>query len=79
MTLDVEVVCDLVRQEIGPGSVALSTLVGGGSTVCFILDLVRCAMGSSFSWLDGTIVADRATLDVWMDTLGSESGGWTVT
>ena len=48
MTLAMEVVCDLLRRAIGLGSVALSTLGGGGSTVCITLDLVCPAMGSYF-------------------------------
>ena len=46
MVLALAVVFDIVRQAIGPGSVALSTLGGGGSTVCVTLDLVRYAMVS---------------------------------
>ena len=44
--LAVAVVCDRVRQSIGPMSVALSTLGGGMSTVCGTLDLVHCDTGS---------------------------------
>ena len=71
MTLDMEVVCDLVHQAIGPGYVALSTLGGGGSTLCVTLDLVRCGMGSSYSCVDGTLGADGAALGVRMNILGS--------
>ena len=46
ITLAVAVVCDRMSQAIGPRSVALSTLGGGGSTVCGTLDLVRRATGS---------------------------------
>ena len=46
ITLDVAVVCDYVRLAIGPRSVSLATLGGGGSTVCGTLDLVRCVTGS---------------------------------
>ena len=70
-------VCDLVLQAIGPGSVALSTLVGGGSTVCVTLDLVCRAMGSYFSRVDGTLGTDGDVLGVRMNTLGSEAWGWT--
>ena len=75
-----EVVCDLVLWAIGPGgpgSVALSTLGDGGSTVCVTLDLVCRAMGSYFSRVDGTLGADRAALSVGINTLGSEAWGWT--
>ena len=48
MTFSMEVVCDIVCQSIGPGHVSLSTLGGGGYTVCVNLDLVRRAMGSYF-------------------------------
>ena len=51
MALTMEVVCDLVRWAIGPGSVALSTFVHGESTVCVTLDLVHCKMGSYFPGL----------------------------
>ena len=74
----IAVVCDLVRQSIGPRSVALSTLGGGGSTVCGTLDLVCRAMGSYFSLVDGTLGAYRILLGVCMTTLGSEAWGWTV-
>ena len=77
MTLATEVVCDLVRQAIGLGSVALPTLGGGRSTVCVTLDLMSRAMGSSFFWVDDTLGADGAALGVRMETLGSEAGGWT--
>ena len=46
ITLAVVVVCDIVRLEIGPMSVDLFTLGGGGSTVCGNLDLVRLATGA---------------------------------
>ena len=72
MILAMEVVCDLVRQEIGCRYVAFSTLGGGGSTVCGTLDLVRCEMGSYCSLVDGTLGADGAELGVWMTTLGSD-------
>ena len=72
-----EVVCDLVCWAMGPGSVALSTLGGGGSTVCVTLYLVRCKIGSFFSRVDGTLGADRSELGVGMNTLGSEAWGWT--
>ena len=77
MTLDMAVVCDLVRRSICPGSVTLSTLGCGGSTVCVTFDLVRCAMGSSFYWVYGTLCADRVDLGVGMNTIVSEAGGWT--
>ena len=70
-----EVVCDLLCHTIGPGSVAFSTLGGERSTVCVTLNLVCCAMGSSSSWMDGTLGADGADLFVGMNTLGSEAGG----
>ena len=70
MTFAMEVVCDLVRWAIGLGSIASPTLGGGGSTVCVTLDLVRRAMGSYFSRVDGTLGADGAELDVRMKTLG---------
>ena len=72
MTLAMEVVCDRVRRAIGPRYVVLSTLVGGGYTVCGALDLVRCATGSYSYLVDGTLVSDRATLGVWMTNLGSK-------
>ena len=72
MTLEMAVVCDRVCQAIGLRSVALSTLGGGGSTVCGTLDLVRRATGSYFSLVDGTLGADGAALGVWMTTLGSD-------
>ena len=72
-----EVVCELVLQEICPGSVAFSNFGGGGSMVCVTLDLVRCAMVSYFSWANGTLGADGDALSVGMNTLGSEAGGWT--
>ena len=78
MTLAMAVVCDRVRQAIVLGSVALSTLGGGGYTVCGTLDLVRRATGSYFSLVYGTLGADGATLGVWMTTLGSDELGWTV-
>ena len=77
MKLAMEVVCDLVRRAIGPGYVDLSTLVCGGSTVCVTLELVRCEMGSSFSWVDGTLGVDGSALGVGMNNLGSDAGGWT--
>ena len=46
ITLNVAVVCDRVRLAIGPRSVSLATLGGGGSTVCGNLELVRRATGS---------------------------------
>ena len=78
MTLDMEVVCDLERQEIGLGSFALSTLGGGGSTVCITLDLVHLAMGSYFPWVDVTLGADGDALGIWINTLVREAWGWTV-
>ena len=54
-----ELVCDLVRQAIGPGSGALSTFGGGGSTLCVTLDLLCHAMGSYFPRIDGTLSADK--------------------
>ena len=77
MTLAMEVVCDLVRRAIGPGSVALYTLIGGWSTVFVTLSMVCLAMGSSFSWVDVTLGADGAALGVGMNTLGSETRVWT--
>ena len=71
-TLDMEVVCDLVLREIGPGSSALSTLGGGGSTVCVTLDLVH---HTCFNLVDGTLVADGDALGVGMNTPGSEAWG----
>ena len=71
------VVCDRVLQAIGTRSVALSTLGDGKITVCVTLDLVRCAMGSSFSWVDGTPGADSDALCVNINTLGSDAGGCT--
>ena len=76
--LAMTLVCDLVRQAIGPRSVALPTLVGGGSMVCGTVDLVHRSMGSYWSLIDGTLGYDRAALCVGMTTLGSESGVWTV-
>ena len=72
-----EVVCDLVCQAIGPGSISLSTLGGGGSMLCVTLNLVRHTMGSYSSRVDVTLVADGAALGVGMNTLGSEAWGWT--
>ena len=72
MTLEMAVVCDRVCQAIGLRSVALSTLGGGGSTVCGTLDLVRRATGSYCSLVYGTLGADGAALGVWMTTLGSD-------
>ena len=69
MTLSMEAVCDLVLQAIGPGSVALSTLVGGGSNVCVTLDLVHREMGSYFPRVDGTFGADGDALSVGTNTL----------
>ena len=46
ITFSVSVVCNRVRREIGPRSVALSTLGGGGSKVSGNLDLVCHATGS---------------------------------
>ena len=77
MTLAMGVVFDLLQRAIGPGSVAFSTLGCGGSTVCVTFDLVRCAMGSSFYWVYGTLCADRVDLGVGMNTIVSEAGGWT--
>ena len=77
MTLAMEVVFYLVRRAIVPRSVALFTLGGVGSTVCVTLDLVRCAMGSYFSWVDGTLGADWVALGVWLNTLGSKAWDWT--
>ena len=77
MTLAMELVCDLVRREIVPGSVALSNLGGGGSTVCVTLDLVRRTMASYFSRVDGTLGADKTALGIGMNILGSEAWGWT--
>ena len=59
MTLAMEVVCDIVLRSIGPRYVSLSTLGGGGSTVCVTLDLVRRAMGSSFSGWMAPLVLTR--------------------
>ena len=56
MTLAMGVVCDIVRQAIVPGYVSLSTLGGGGSTVCDTLDLVRHAMVSFFPGLMAKLV-----------------------
>ena len=54
----------------------LSTLGGGGSTVCVTLDLLRHTMGSYFSRVDVTLGADGAALGVEMNTLGSEAWCW---
>ena len=78
MTLDMAVVCDLVRRSICPGSVTLSTLGCGGSTVCGTLNLVRRATGSYCSLVDVIFGANGTELFVWMNTLGSKSWGWTV-
>ena len=72
MTLAMAVVCDQVRQAIGLRSVALSTIGGGGSTVCGTLDLVRRATGSYCSLVDVTLGADAAALGVYMTTLVSD-------
>ena len=72
------VVCDCVRWEIGPRSVSLSTLGGGGSTVCGTLDLVRRATGSYCSLVYGIFGPDGSALGVWMTTLGSKACGWKV-
>ena len=48
-------------------------LGGGGSTVGVTLDLVRCAMGSYFSRVDGTLGADGDALGVGTKTHGSEA------
>ena len=72
-----EIMCYLVRQAIGPGSVALSALGGVGSIVCVTLNLVCRAMGSYLSRFDGTLGADGSALGVGMNTLGSEAWGWT--
>ena len=64
MKLSMEVVCDSVNREIGPRSIALYTLGGGGYTVCGTLDLVHCATGSYYSLVDGNIGADGAELGV---------------
>ena len=76
MTLDMAVVCDLMRRKIGPRSVDLYTLGGGGSTLCGTLDLVRYAMNSYCSLVNGKLGADRDALGLWMTTLGSEAWGW---
>ena len=73
MTLAMEVVCDLLLQAIGPGSISLCTLGCGGSTVCVTLDLVCCAMGSYFSQVNGNLGYDGSVLGVGMNTLGSEA------
>ena len=72
------VFCDRVRRVIGPRYVELSTLGGGGSTVCGTLDLVRRANGSYFSSADGNLGTDGSALGICMTTLGSKSWGWTV-
>ena len=72
------VVCDLMLRSIIPRCVDLSILGGVGSTVCGNVDLVRCAIGSYWSLVDGTLGADGAALGVCMTTLGSEVLGWTV-
>ena len=77
MTLEMAVVCDRVCQAIGLRSVALSTLGGGGSTVCVTLNLVRRTMASYVSRVDGTLGADRSALGVGTNILGSEAWGWT--
>ena len=46
ITLAVAVVFYILRLEIGPMSVYLFTLGGGGSTVCGTMDLVLRANGS---------------------------------
>ena len=56
----------------------LSTLVGGGSMVCVTVALVRFAMGSYWSLVDGTLGSDGSALGVWMITFGSEAWGWKV-
>ena len=71
--MSMSVVCDLVRWEIFPRSVALSTLGGGGSMVCGTVDMVRRAMGSYWSLVDGTLGSDGAALGFWVTTLGSEA------
>ena len=45
ITFSVAVVCAFVRLAIGPMSVDLFTLGGGGSTVCGTLELVSLATG----------------------------------
>ena len=72
------VVCDRVRWTIGPRSVALSTIGGGGSTVCGTLDLMRRATGSHYSLVDGNLGDDGAVLGVCMTTLGNKAWGLTV-
>ena len=67
------VVCDRVLWSIVLSSVALSTLGGGGSTVCGTLDLLCCATSSYCSLVDGTIGADGDELGVWVITLGSKA------
>ena len=52
MRFVMELVCDLVRREIGPMSGALSILGGGESTVCVTLDLVSRAIDHIFpGWM----------------------------
>ena len=64
MALAMALVCGHVRREIGLRCVALSTLGGGGSTVCGNLDLLCCATGSYFSLVDGNLGTDGAALGV---------------
>ena len=78
MKLAMSVVCDRVRWEIVLRSVVLSTLGGGGSTLCCTLYLVRHATGSYFSLVDGYLGVDGDALGVWMTTLVSKAWGWTV-
>ena len=78
MTLTMEVVRDVLRRAIGPGSVSLSTLGDGGYKVCVTLNLVFCAMHSYFSRVYGTLGADGDALGIWINTLVREAWGWTV-
>ena len=58
ITLAMAVVCEHVLREIGPRSIALSTLGGGGSTVCGTFNLVRRGTGSYCSLVDGIFGSD---------------------